>query len=198
MNKNITSITFEIIKMNFLKAQNKFIETYLNTEQTLTIAKESNFLNTVWEGQFENNCIYLFCQFEDDIYRIQVYSGDFIGGDISIKINNDYELIALLKQVGTIEESNQKEIRLKDKIFVDCLNITLNKNKRKESEKKNNNEESFESLFKQLEISTDYVQKFKENKINFSNLRLLNDNDLKDLFKEVGYRAILRDYINSN
>jgi hypothetical protein len=198
MNKNITSITFEIIKMNFLKAQNKFIEPYLNTEQTLTIAKESNFLNTVWEGQFENNCIYLFCQFEDDIYRIQVYSGDFIGGDISIKINNDYELIALLKQVGTIEESNQKEIRLKDKIFVDCLNITLNKNKRKESEKKNNNEESFESLFKQLEISTDYVQKFKENKINFSNLRLLNDNDLKDLFKEVGYRAILRDYINSN
>jgi len=96
-----------------MKEQNKFIEPYLNTIQTLTIAKEIKFLDNVWEGQFENDCLYLFCQLKDEIFRIQIYSGNLIGGDIRIKINNDYELIALLKQKGTIEHGDNQDIYLK-------------------------------------------------------------------------------------
>jgi hypothetical protein len=115
--------------------------------------------------------IYLFYE----TYRILISKNENIQIEIRKKIDNIWEIIAMMVDCNIEKGNEEKEVILLEKV----------------------KESSIFKLFKKLNIPVEYVDKFDEENIDSDDLEYLTESEMNLFIDKIYYRIKLRKYLKS-
>jgi hypothetical protein len=182
--RQVSSLDANLTLYRFLgELQNGTFQIQIDTQG------EINFLGFLWKGiQTKNNEIYFFSKIDDEICRTRIFINQKITGEIYQQINSQlYELVALF-HVSNIVTREELTIfpPITEKWILECLkNMKLDVN-------------DLDTLLISLGISQKYSKILKDQGINFSNVKYLKDDEISEIFDNIGDKLAFRSYIKSN
>jgi hypothetical protein len=162
-----------------------------NVQIQIDINGDINFLGVLWKGiQIKKNELYFFSKIDDEICRARIFinNNEKITGEIYQQIGSQlYELAALFQVINFV---TREELTIfppiTEKWILKCLkNMKLDVN-------------DIDILLISLGISQKYSKVLKDQGINISNVKYLTDDEISQIFDNIGDRLAFRSYIKSD